>query len=83
MISTPMVPSKADIVSNLSKGGCVNLRTRAGVGQKIRYVCGRPKWKPPRVAAGVSKSEDEGQLLLGGLRRPSFIKALFVFAAHK
>ena len=22
------VPSKADIVSNLSKGGCVNLRTR-------------------------------------------------------
>ena len=24
------VPSKADIVSNLSKGGCVNLRTRGG-----------------------------------------------------
>ena len=22
------VPSKADIISNLSKGGCVNLRTR-------------------------------------------------------
>ena len=29
------VPSKADIVSNLSKGGCVNLRTRGGGGPKI------------------------------------------------
>ena len=29
------VPSKADIVSNLSKGGCVNLRTRRRGGQKI------------------------------------------------
>ena len=36
------VPSKADIVSNLSKGGCVNLRTK-----KIRNFCRRPKWKPP------------------------------------
>ena len=61
----------------------MNLRKRGDGGQKIRNFCGRPKWKPPRVAAGVSKSEDEGQLLLGGLRRPSFIKALFVFAAHK
>ena len=33
------VPSKADIVSNLRKGGCVNLRTRGD-------FCGRPKWKP-------------------------------------
>ena len=40
------VLSKADIVSNLSKGGCMNLQTR-GEGQKIRNVCGRPKWKPP------------------------------------
>ena len=28
------VPSKADIVSNLSKGGCVNLRTRGWGGSK-------------------------------------------------
>ena len=28
------VPSKADIVSNLSKGGCVNLRTRGRRGSK-------------------------------------------------
>ena len=28
------VPSKADIVSNFSKGGCVNLRTRGEGGVK-------------------------------------------------
>ena len=28
------VPSKADIVSNLSEGGCVNLRTRGEEGVK-------------------------------------------------
>ena len=27
----------------------MNLRTRGGGGQKIRNVCGRPKWKPPKV----------------------------------
>ena len=41
------VPSKADIVCNLSKGRCVNLRTRGGGGQKIRNLCGCPLWKPP------------------------------------
>ena len=35
--------AKADIVNNLSKGGCVNLQT----GGEIRNFCGRPKWKPP------------------------------------
>ena len=41
------VPSKADMVSNLSKGGCVNLRTGGGKGQKIRKFYGRHIWKPP------------------------------------
>ena len=36
------VPSKADIVRNLSKGGCVNLRTRGGGDQKIRKLYGSP-----------------------------------------
>ena len=35
------VLSKADIVSNLSEGGCMNLRTRRGGGQTIRNLCGR------------------------------------------
>ena len=40
------VPLKADIVSNLSRGGCVNLRT--GGGQKIKKKCGRHIRKPPK-----------------------------------
>ena len=39
------LPSKADIVSNRSKGGCVNLWTRGRGGKKIRNFCGRPKCK--------------------------------------
>ena len=36
------VPSKADIVvSNLSKGGCMNLQTKGGGGKKIQNFCGR------------------------------------------
>ena len=35
------VPSKADKVIKLSKGGCVNLQTRGGGGPKIRKFCGR------------------------------------------
>ena len=31
------VPSKADIVSDLSKGGCVNLRTR-GEGGNLKFL---------------------------------------------
>ena len=34
------IPSKADIVRNLSKGGCVNLRTRGGGGQKYENFAG-------------------------------------------
>ena len=40
------VPSKADIVSNLSKGGCMNLRTKGGGGQQIRKICRRHIWMP-------------------------------------
>ena len=36
------VPSKADIVSNLSKGVCVNLRTRVGVKKSEDVVYGSP-----------------------------------------
>ena len=41
------VPSKADLVSNLSKGGCMNLQTMGGGGKKIRNFCGCHTWKPP------------------------------------
>ena len=41
------VPSKADIVSNLSKGGCVNLR-RGGC-QKSENFADIIIWKPPKV----------------------------------
>ena len=32
------IPSKADMVSNLSKGGCVNLRTRGGVNKSENFA---------------------------------------------
>ena len=38
------VPSKADIVNNLSKRGCVNLRTRGDL--KIRKFCGGHNGSP-------------------------------------
>ena len=45
MTSAPMggrgVSGKADEGRELSKGGCVNLRTRGGGGQKIQKFCGR------------------------------------------
>ena len=41
------VPSKADIVSDLSKGGCVNLQTRRGGVKKTEnfedVINGRPQ----------------------------------------
>ena len=46
MTSALRVPSKVDIISNLSKGVWVNLRTRGGGGQKIRKFCRRHIWKP-------------------------------------
>ena len=49
------VPSKADIVSNLSKGGFVNFRENWGEGvKKIQNIRGRPKWKPPRSKSGMT-----------------------------
>ena len=42
------VPSKADIVSNLRKGVCVNLRTGEG-GSKNPKICGHHLWKPPKA----------------------------------
>ena len=41
------VPSKADIISNLSKGGCVNLRTEGC--QKSENFADIIIWKPPKV----------------------------------
>ena len=35
------VGEKADKGRELSKGGCVNLQTRGGGGQKIQKFCGR------------------------------------------
>ena len=44
-------PSKEDIVSNLSKGGCVNLRTRGEGVKKSKFVAdvinGSPPTPPP------------------------------------
>ena len=42
------VLGKSNEVSNLSKGGCVNLRT--GGGQKIRKFCRHHKWKAPNCS---------------------------------
>ena len=54
------VPSKADVVSNLSKGGCVNLRTR---GEREGYK--NPKFfrtsqmEAPRVERDLQREEEE------------------------
>ena len=52
-------PSKADIVSNLSKGGCVNLGTRGGGGVKkseifADVINGSPLGWAARAAAAAS-----------------------------
>ena len=39
------VPSKADIISNVSKGGCVNLRTRGEEVKKSLRINGSPLTK--------------------------------------
>ena len=54
------VPSKADIESNLSKGGCVNLRTRGG-GFKISEIVadiinGSPLMKTETPAKHIASS---------------------------
>ena len=58
------VPSKADIVSNLSKGGCMNLPT-GGRGKKIRNFFGRHIWKPPNgMARFLKRFRPERRLLV-------------------
>ena len=52
------VPSKADIVRNLSKGGCVNLRTRGEGGQKIRKICGCHIWTPRPPYSAIDMETD-------------------------
>ena len=48
------VPSKTDTVSNISKGDCVNLRTRGGRGGPNPN--GRHLWKYPRAVSTVAHS---------------------------
>ena len=43
------VGPKADRVIQLSKGGCVNLRTRGGGGTKIPKFCGRHMCMAPNA----------------------------------
>ena len=50
------VPSKADVVSNLSKGGCVNLRTR-GEGVKKSEMLADVLTGSPRTQCNVSFQE--------------------------
>ena len=55
------VPSKADIVSNLSKGGCVNLRTRGeGVKKSENFadvIYGSPQRKSPLLPRFLPSSQ--------------------------
>ena len=44
------VPSKADIISNLSKGGCGNLRTRGEGVKKAEIFADVINGSPPRTA---------------------------------
>ena len=61
------VPSEADIVSNLSKGGCMNWRTG---GKKIQKFCGRHIWKPPYCIYSIEKFESSHGMAWGGGRFP-------------
>ena len=54
------VGPKADRVIQLSKGGCVNLRTRGGGGTKIPKFCGRHMCMAPWADGNMA--EAAGQL---------------------
>ena len=48
------VPSKADIVSNLSKGGCVNLQTRGEGVKKSKKIADVLNGSPPHHVSSFS-----------------------------
>ena len=45
------VPSKADLVSNISKGGCMNLRTGGGKGSKNPKFWRTSLMEAPKVSS--------------------------------
>ena len=64
------VPSKADIVRNFSKGGCVNLRTRGEGVKKSKNIADVINGSPQRkVDATGSQLSPEELLLLSVLAK--------------
>ena len=57
------VPSKADIVSNLSEGGCMNLRTKGEGVKKSEHLADVIYGSPPRRYARTLISEIESSSL--------------------